>query len=801
MATKQPQLCSGLGQFHSPNNSQKPKDYITITFDEITRMLPNPPKVEKKDAQWVIPSTVPSRVHKEQRQNGQFHFLWGDIDKTNGVTFDGIVKSVAGVSDLIAYTSSSATEVKQKSRIIVPLSKPVNGQQYVMLQKILNDKLEAAGIEPDRATERAGQICYLPNRGSFYKHAINRNGGPLNPHAWRNEIQAEKDRIKAAEKAVQRKREEARAKAQRRMESGVESPVDAYNQSYDLEMVLACYGYVQRGRRWLSPNSDTGSPGVTVTDDGKKWMSTHGSDSAIGMATANGTMGDAFDLFVHYEHHGDRDAATRAAGEMFGCRRDQQPDTEYPPAMDSRVQATETPVNKKRRRAAARLVQASNIKPEAIKWIWNGWLAAGKIHILAGIAGHGKSTILFTIAATISIGGRWPDGTKAPIGDVVIWSGEDDAADTIVPRLIASGADLSHIHILQGVNEGGEKRNFDPATDIPLLREAIKGKNIKLLIVDPIVSAVAGDSHKNAEVRRSLQPLVDMAVEADCAVYGVTHFTKGTAGAEPVERVTSSLAFGALTRMITVAMKLPEQGDHPKGARLFARAKSNIGPDGGGFYYFIDVGPIPDHPDIINTRVLWGDAVNGTAKEMLAKAEMPGDGQGVTNDAIEWLKEALSDGPIESSSILKAGKDQGYSKSTLHRAKNRLGIKSTKVGFAKGWGWYLPEKVDQDTNQGSIQLETGSSDKKNTQTLDIHEGSTKVPSLKNSRSDGIFEGPKIHEDPKGLGPSDDPLTGKGLEGVEPPKIPSSRVWGSSDQVGIFDDNEKDHDSAPWEAEI
>ena len=69
---------------------------------------------------------------------------------------------------------------------------------------------------------------------------------------------------------------------------------------------------------------------------------------------------------------------------------------------------------------AVNLVCASSINPEAVNWLWNGWLAAGKIHILAGIAGHGKSTILFTLAATISIGGRWPDGTRAPVGDVVV---------------------------------------------------------------------------------------------------------------------------------------------------------------------------------------------------------------------------------------------------------------------------------------------------------------------------------------------------------------------------------------------
>ena len=232
------------------------------------------------------------------------------------------------------------------------------------------------------------------------------------------------------------------------------------------------------------------------------------------------------------------------------------------------------------------LTNAASIRPESISWFWRGWIAAGKVHILAGPAGHGKTTVLIKLGSTITIGGCLPDGTQAPKGDIAMWSGEDDPADTIIPRLLACGADLNRVHIIQGVIDTGGQRSFDPALDIPLLRQSLIGKSIKLLIIDPIVSAVSGDSHKNAEVRRALQPLVDLAAELDCAVYGITHFTKGTAGREPVERVTGSLAFGALTRIVTVATKLPNDGNHPHGARLFARAKSNIGPDGGGFLLF-----------------------------------------------------------------------------------------------------------------------------------------------------------------------------------------------------------------------
>lgn len=85
------------------------------------------------------------------------------------------------------------------------------------------------------------------------------------------------------------------------------------------------------------------------------------------------------------------------------------------------------------------LLRANSIRPEKICWLWNGWLAAGKLHILGGAPGTGKTTLSLKMASIISRGGKWMDGTEAPAGNVLIWSSEDDAADTLIPRLIASG--------------------------------------------------------------------------------------------------------------------------------------------------------------------------------------------------------------------------------------------------------------------------------------------------------------------------------------------------------------------------
>jgi putative DNA primase/helicase len=163
-------------------------------------------------------------------------------------------------------------------------------------------------------------------------------------------------------------------------------------------------------------------------------------------------------------------------------------------------------------------------------------------------------------------------------------SGEDDPADTLVPRLMAAGADLSLVDFVADVRQNGKARSFDPARDIEPLRDAIKiAGGASLLIVDPVVSAVAGDSHKNSETRRALQPLVQLASELNAALIGVTHFSKGTGGRDPVERLTGSIAFGALARIVLVAAKNQVSEEGKEAERILCRAISNIGNDTGGF--------------------------------------------------------------------------------------------------------------------------------------------------------------------------------------------------------------------------
>lgn len=342
-------------------------------------------------------------------------------------------------------------------------------------------------------------------------------------------------------------------------------------------------------------------------------------------------------------------------------------------------------------RTEVELLRGDQVVLESISWLWPGWLARGKLQILAGSPGTGKTTIALALAAVVSQESNWPDDTPAPLGDVIIWSGEDDVADTLAPRLMAMGADMRRIYFINGVSDHQGKRAFDPATDIECLAQKLATTCPALLIIDPIVSAVTGDSHKNTETRRALQPLVDLANRYSIAMLGITHFSKGTAGRNPTERVTGSLAFGAIARVVMVTAKKSEQDG---GGRIFCRAKSNIGRDDGGFQYDLEMRPLADRAGMVASCVVWGAELQGSAQELLAQAEAQDNSEGGSlTEAKDFLANELAAGSVPVKQIKAAAEASGHSWATIKRAKEALGIKAEKVGMKDGWQWSLPSKV------------------------------------------------------------------------------------------------------------
>lgn len=338
------------------------------------------------------------------------------------------------------------------------------------------------------------------------------------------------------------------------------------------------------------------------------------------------------------------------------------------------------------------LIRGDEVTVADHDWRWEGYLAAKQFHVLAGPPGTGKSTVALHLASVMTRTSiRWPDNTRnIEALPVLIWSGEDDVETTLAPRLKAMGADMSKVYFLSTVVDEGT-RPFDPSQDMSVLARKVREiGRIGMLIIDPIVSAVAGDSHKNAEVRRGLQPVVDFCRQHECVLIGVTHFTKGTQGKDPVERVTGSLAFGAIPRMVLAfaAIRLPERDDPGVAIhdRMMVRAKSNIGPTGGGFYYRLERRPVPGKR-FESQVVAWNRPIDGEARTILATAEVQDKER-----PSEFLAGLLANGAMIADDVFKAAQEQGYTREQMQNAASHLKVDRKKTSLEGGWEWTLPPK-------------------------------------------------------------------------------------------------------------
>jgi RecA-family ATPase len=333
---------------------------------------------------------------------------------------------------------------------------------------------------------------------------------------------------------------------------------------------------------------------------------------------------------------------------------------------------------------------AADIEPEPIDWIWEGRIARGKLTVIGGDPEEGKSQINVNIAATISRGDEWPNHEgKAPTGSVLILSAEDGVEDTLVPRLIAAGADRSKIHIIEAVRGEDDKgrRTFNLQTDLQLLEAKINEIGDVLVIsIDP-ASAYMGkgvDSHNDQAVRTVLAPVAEMASRLDVAIISIMHFNKGNsqAGTKVMHRFMASVAFVAAARVAFAAIRDPDDDTR----HLFLHAKNNLAPPAPGLAYRIE----QDHvtPALIKTsHIVWdAESVAITAAQAMA-ATRTQDVAPALEEAKQFLAGLVGCDGMSVKEIEKEAKEAGLSWATMRRAKDELKLKSEREGYGGPWLW------------------------------------------------------------------------------------------------------------------
>jgi putative DNA primase/helicase len=320
----------------------------------------------------------------------------------------------------------------------------------------------------------------------------------------------------------------------------------------------------------------------------------------------------------------------------------------------------------------------THYKSEEIRWLEDGLIAMGKLTLVAGDPGLGKSFMTLELACRVSRGeiGRRDNGL---CGRTVILSAEDSASDTLLPRLKAMCARLSHVHFFEGMRsldgEHVDLPQLDRDTD--LLVDAIVGLgDVSLIVIDPI-SAYMGraDSHNNAEVRSVLAKLARLGEITGAAVVCVTHLNKDSSGKRAVYRAMGSLAFTAAARTVLLVTKHPKRDDDPHGdrKRVVSMVKNNLGPIAPGRVFIIDDG-----------MFVWLDdevTLDADALDALEPDARPSQ----RDRAGEFLDEILAQGEQPAGEILERGRERGLNHKTLKRAKQAMKIVSLKRGTV--WYW------------------------------------------------------------------------------------------------------------------
>lgn len=337
----------------------------------------------------------------------------------------------------------------------------------------------------------------------------------------------------------------------------------------------------------------------------------------------------------------------------------------------------------------------SSIAAKPIEPLWAGCLYRGKLTVIAGIPGDGKSLLADDICARISAGAAWPvgDGSFAK-STVFLLTAEDDPADTIRPRLDVAGADNDLIKLIGGayhVDEKTGERTLDMVSlisDLPAIERQIVDSGASLLVVDPLTSFSDSDTNKTGESRRLFDGMAQMAARTGVAILIITHMNKRSDARKAMQMIAGSHVIVAAVRVVLVTARDPND----KARRLLLPIKLNIGPDDTGFAFRVtprvhavcgDVPACEWEADGVEDMSADDVLIDNTPRAQAAVEK--------SNEVQDWLREYLKREPVAASSLWAKAKEMGYGERRVKQALKVIKASCEILGYQGKWHWRLTE--------------------------------------------------------------------------------------------------------------
>ena len=340
------------------------------------------------------------------------------------------------------------------------------------------------------------------------------------------------------------------------------------------------------------------------------------------------------------------------------------------------------------------VIALDEIEEQPLVWLWRGYIPRGKITILDGDPGLCKSTLLLDLLARRSSGRELP-GEASPAAsseECLIVSGEDDFADTIIPRLRAAGANLSRIKALAlRKDKEGRMIPFSVPEDMTRLENALGESEATFVVIDPITAFLSEriQSHNDASVRKAMTPLAEVAQKSGAALVLVRHLNKDTSVTKALYRGGGSIAFSGSARSVLLAAEKPE-GD---GVMVLAQTKSNLARRGQARSMEWRVVSWDKDPEI--ACIKWLGPSELSADDLLRRRDARTDDY-AQREAVAFLQTALKDGPRESKAVSGEAHQLGITPTTLKRARAKAGVHTyrarRKDGTTKAWFLHLPSQ-------------------------------------------------------------------------------------------------------------